>query len=89
MELKLFTEDEIGICSANWASFAGNLGITTTSGPGFALKGEALGLAIMTELPLVVVDVQRGGPSTGLPTKTEQSDLFQVSFMEEMEKVHL
>ena len=79
-------EDEIaGICSAIGASFAGNLGITTTSGPGFALKGEALGLAIMTELPLVVVDVQRGGPSTGLPTKTEQSDLFK-HFMEEMEK---
>ena len=71
-------EDEIsGICSAIGASFAGNLGITTTSGPGFALKGEALGLAVMTELPLVVVDVQRGGPSTGLPTKTEQSDLMQ------------
>tara|TARA_B100000683_G_scaffold276886_1_gene332672 strand:+ start:1773 stop:3611 length:1839 start_codon:yes stop_codon:yes gene_type:complete len=74
-------EDEIaGICSAIGASFAGNLGITTTSGPGFALKGEALGLAIMTELPLVVVDVQRGGPSTGLPTKTEQSDLFQALY---------
>ena len=74
-------EDEIsGICSAIGASFAGNLGITTTSGPGFALKGEALGLAIMTELPLVVVDVQRGGPSTGLPTKTEQSDLMQALY---------
>ena len=71
-------EDEIaGICSAIGASFTGSLAITTTSGPGLALKGEALGLAIMTELPLVVVDVQRGGPSTGLPTKTEQSDLFQ------------
>ena len=74
-------EDEIaGICSAIGASFAGSLGITTTSGPGFALKGEALGLAVMTELPLVVVDVQRGGPSTGLPTKTEQSDLMQALY---------
>ena len=74
-------EDEIsGICSAIGASFAGNLGITTTSGPGFALKGEALGLSVMTELPLVVVDVQRGGPSTGLPTKTEQSDLMQALY---------
>ena len=64
-------EDEIaGICSAIGASFAGSLSITTTSGPGFALKGEALGLAIMAELPLVLVNVQRGGPSTGLPTKT-------------------
>jgi 2-oxoglutarate/2-oxoacid ferredoxin oxidoreductase subunit alpha len=71
-------EDEIAaIASAIGASFAGSLGITGTSGPGVALKGEAIGLAIMTELPLVVVDVQRGGPSTGLPTKTEQSDLFQ------------
>lgn len=69
-------EDEIsGICSAIGASFAGNLAITSTSGPGLSLKIEALGLAIMTELPLVVIDVQRGGPSTGLPTKTEQSDL--------------
>ena len=63
------------ICSAIGASFAGGLAVTTTSGPGLALKGEALGLAIIYELPLVVVDVQRGGPSTGLPTKTEQSDL--------------
>jgi len=71
-------EDEIaGITSAIGASFAGKLAITTTSGPGLALKGEALGLAMMTELPIVVVDVQRGGPSTGLPTKTEQSDLLQ------------
>jgi 2-oxoglutarate ferredoxin oxidoreductase subunit alpha len=71
-------EDEIaGIASAIGAAFAGNLAITTTSGPGLALKGEALGLAIMTELPIVVVNVQRGGPSTGLPTKTEQSDLLQ------------
>lgn len=69
-------EDEIsGICSAIGASFAGNLAITSTSGPGLSLKIEALGLAVMTELPLVVIDVQRGGPSTGLPTKTEQSDL--------------
>lgn len=74
-------EDEIaGIASAIGASFAGNLAITTTSGPGLALKTEAVGLAVMTELPLVIVDVQRGGPSTGLPTKTEQSDLFQAMF---------
>lgn len=71
-------EDEIGgIVSAIGASFAGNLAATSTSGPGLALKSEALGLAVITELPLVVVNVQRGGPSTGLPTKTEQSDLFQ------------
>ena len=69
-----------GICSAVGASFVGSLAITTTSGPGFALKGEGLGLAIMTELPLVVVNVQRGGPSTGLPTKTEQSDLMQALY---------
>lgn len=74
-------EDEIaGITSAIGASFAGDLAITTTSGPGLALKGEALGLAMMTELPLVVVNVQRGGPSTGLPTKTEQSDLMQAMY---------
>ncbi len=74
-------EDEIAaICSAIGASFAGDLAITTTSGPGLALKGEALGLAMITELPLVVIDVQRGGPSTGLPTKTEQSDLFQAMY---------
>ncbi len=74
-------EDEIaGITSAIGAAFAGDLAITTTSGPGLALKGEALGLAVMTELPLVVVDVQRGGPSTGLPTKTEQSDLLQALY---------
>ena len=74
-------EDEIaGVCAAIGASFAGSLGITTTSGPGLSLKGEALGLAIMTELPLVLVNVQRGGPSTGLPTKTEQSDLFQALY---------
>ena len=74
-------EDEIaGITAAIGASFAGDLAITTTSGPGLALKGEALGLAMMVELPLVVVDVQRGGPSTGLPTKTEQSDLLQALY---------
>lgn len=71
-------EDEIaGVTSAIGASFAGDLAVTTTSGPGLALKGEAIGLAVMAELPLVVVNVQRGGPSTGLPTKTEQSDLLQ------------
>jgi len=71
-------EDEIAaICSAIGASYAGALAATTTSGPGLALKTEALGLAIMLELPLIIVDVQRGGPSTGLPTKTEQSDLLQ------------
>jgi 2-oxoglutarate ferredoxin oxidoreductase subunit alpha len=74
-------EDEIaGITSAIGAAYAGDLAITTTSGPGLALKGEAVGLAIMTELPLVIVDVQRGGPSTGLPTKTEQSDLLQAMY---------
>ena len=71
-------EDEIaGIVSAIGASFAGSLAITSTSGPGLALKTEALGLAVMTELPLVIINVQRGGPSTGLPTKTEQADLLQ------------
>ena len=74
-------EDEIsGIASALGASFAGNLAITTTSGPGLALKSEAIGLAVMAELPLVIVNVQRGGPSTGLPTKTEQSDLLQALY---------
>jgi len=74
-------EDEIaGVCSAIGAAFAGDLAVTASSGPGIALKGEALGLAVMTELPLVVVNVQRGGPSTGLPTKTEQSDLFQAMY---------
>ncbi|MDR0972133.1 MAG: 2-oxoacid:acceptor oxidoreductase subunit alpha [Bacteroidales bacterium] len=74
-------EDEIaGICSAIGASFAGALACTSTSGPGLSLKSEAIGLAVMTELPLVIVDVQRGGPSTGLPTKTEQSDLYQALF---------
>lgn len=71
-------EDEIaGICTAIGAAFAGNFAVTTTSGPGLSLKSEAMGLAVITELPLVIVDVQRGGPSTGLPTKTEQSDLLQ------------
>ncbi len=71
-------EDEIAaVCSAVGASFGGALGATASSGPGIALKGEAIGLAIMTELPLVIFDIQRAGPSTGLPTKTEQSDLFQ------------
>ena len=74
-------EDEIaGVCSAIGASYAGALACTSTSGPGLSLKSEALGLAVMTELPLVVVDVQRGGPSTGLPTKTEQSDLNQALY---------
>ncbi|GAA1909197.1 2-oxoglutarate ferredoxin oxidoreductase subunit alpha [Marmoricola bigeumensis] len=77
----LQAEDEIaGIGAALGASFAGSLGVTTTSGPGVALKSETIGLAVMTELPLVVVDVQRGGPSTGLPTKTEQADLLQAMF---------
>ncbi len=74
-------EDEIaGICTAIGASYAGSLAVTTTSGPGLSLKSEALGLAVMAELPLVVVDVQRGGPSTGLPTKPEQSDLLQALY---------
>ncbi|WP_457208282.1 2-oxoacid:acceptor oxidoreductase subunit alpha [Nocardioides sp. P5_C9_2] len=74
-------EDEIaGVGAAIGASFAGQLGVTTTSGPGIALKSEAIGLAVMTELPLLVIDVQRGGPSTGLPTKTEQADLLQAMF---------
>ncbi|PCI99385.1 MAG: MFS transporter [Flavobacteriales bacterium] len=77
----LQAEDEIAsICSAIGASFAGSLALTTTSGPGLALKGEAIGLAMMTELPLVIINVQRGGPSTGLPTKTEQSDLLQAVY---------
>ncbi|BES60533.1 2-oxoacid:acceptor oxidoreductase subunit alpha [Dysgonomonas capnocytophagoides] len=74
-------EDEIaGVCTAIGASFAGDLAVTSTSGPGLALKGEAIGLAVMAELPLVIVDVQRGGPSTGLPTKTEQTDLRQALY---------
>lgn len=74
-------EDEIaGVCSAIGASFAGNLAVTSTSGPGLALKSEGIGLAVMAELPLVIIDVQRGGPSTGLPTKTEQTDLLQALY---------
>lgn len=74
-------EDEIAaVGSAIGAAFAGDIGLTGTSGPGIALKSEAIGLAVMTELPLVIIDVQRGGPSTGLPTKTEQADLLQVMF---------
>ena len=74
-------EDEIaGICTAIGASFSGCLAATTTSGPGLALKSEAIGLAVMAELPLVIVDVQRGGPSTGLPTKSEQTDLLQALY---------
>lgn len=74
-------EDEIaGICTAIGASFGGALAATSTSGPGLALKGEAIGLAVMAELPLVIIDVMRGGPSTGLPTKTEQTDLMQALY---------
>lgn len=74
-------EDEIaGICTAIGASFAGDIAITTTSGPGLALKGEAIGLSVMAEVPLVIVNVQRGGPSTGLPTKSEQTDLMQALY---------
>jgi 2-oxoglutarate ferredoxin oxidoreductase subunit alpha len=74
-------EDEIAaICAAIGASYAGQLGVTSSSGPGIALKTEAMGLAIMVELPLVIVNSQRGGPSTGLPTKTEQSDLYQAVY---------
>ena len=74
-------EDEIaGICAAIGASYGGALGVTSTSGPGVSLKSEAIGLAVMTELPLLVIDVQRGGPSTGLPTKTEQADLLQALY---------
>jgi 2-oxoglutarate ferredoxin oxidoreductase subunit alpha len=74
-------EDEIaGICTAIGAAYAGNFAVTTTSGPGVSLKSEAMGLAMITELPLVIVDVQRGGPSTGIPTKTEQTDLAQALY---------
>jgi 2-oxoglutarate/2-oxoacid ferredoxin oxidoreductase subunit alpha len=74
-------EDEIAaVCASIGASYGGALGVTATSGPGLALKAEAIGLAVMTELPLVVINVQRGGPSTGLPTKTEQSDLLQALY---------
>jgi 2-oxoglutarate ferredoxin oxidoreductase subunit alpha len=79
--ISIQAEDEIaGICSALGASFAGRLAVTSTSGPGLALKSEAIGLAVMAELPIVIVDVQRGGPSTGLPTKTEQADLMQALY---------
>lgn len=82
LEAKTYqAEDEIaGICTAIGASYAGSFAVTTTSGPGLALKSEACGLAVMAELPLVIVDVQRGGPSTGLPTKTEQADLLQALY---------
>src|SRR5262249_50461401 len=87
VELKTFpiraiqAEDEISaVGMAIGASFGGQLGVTATSGPGLCLKSEGIGLAVMTELPLVVIDVQRGGPSTGLPTKTEQADLLQAMF---------
>lgn len=74
-------EDEIGsVCCAIGASYAGHLAVTSTSGPGLSLKSEGIGLAVMAELPLVVIDVQRGGPSTGLPTKTEQTDLMQALY---------
>ena len=74
-------EDEIAaITSAIGASYGGSIGVTTTSGPGMALKAEAMGLAVMLEIPLLIIDVQRGGPSTGLPTKTEQSDLLQAYY---------
>src|SRR5207302_2143765 len=74
-------EDEIAaVCSAIGAAFGGNLGFTTSSGPGVALKQEAIGLAVMTELPVVIINIQRGGPSTGLPTKTEQADLLQAVY---------
>lgn len=74
-------EDEIaGICTALGASFSGNLAVTSTSGPGLALKSEAIGLGVMAELPIVIINVQRGGPSTGLPTKTEQADLMQALY---------
>jgi len=77
----LQAEDEIaGIGAALGAAFGGHLGVTTTSGPGLALKGETLGLAVSLELPLIIVDIQRGGPSTGLPTKTEQADLLQAMY---------
>src|SRR5205085_10787532 len=74
-------EDEIAaMCSTVGAAFTGQLALTGTSGPGLALKSEAIGLAVMTELPVIVIDVQRGGPSTGLPTKTEQADLLQAMY---------
>ena len=77
----LQAEDEIAaVGMAIGAAFGGAIGATGTSGPGVCLKAEAMGLAVMTELPLIVIDVQRGGPSTGLPTKTEQADLLQAMF---------
>src|SRR6185312_14152735 len=77
----LQAEDEIaGIGAALGASYGGHLGVTTTSGPGLALKSETIGLAISLELPLLIIDIQRGGPSTGLPTKTEQSDLLMAMY---------
>ncbi|MDP6460273.1 MAG: 2-oxoacid:acceptor oxidoreductase subunit alpha, partial [Gemmatimonadota bacterium] len=79
--LTIQVEDEIAaICQAIGGAFAGMLAVTTTSGPGMALKSEAMGLAVMAELPLVIVNIQRGGPSTGLPTKTEQADLLQAAY---------
>src|SRR5204862_6147921 len=77
----LQAEDEISAMGmAIGAAFGGALGVTATSGPGICLKSEAIGLAVMTELPCIIIDVQRGGPSTGLPTKTEQADLLQAMF---------
>jgi 2-oxoglutarate ferredoxin oxidoreductase subunit alpha len=74
-------EDEIAAMTATiGAAFSGVMAVTASSGPGIALKGEGLGLAVITELPMVIINVQRGGPSTGLPTKTEQSDLYQALF---------
>ena len=77
----LQAEDEIaGIGAALGAAYAGHLGVTTTSGPGMALKAETMGLAVNLELPLLIIDIQRGGPSTGLPTKTEQADLLMAFY---------
>ena len=79
--LLLLPEDEIAaITSAIGAAYGGSLGVTTSSGPGIALKAEAMGLAVMLEIPLIICNIQRGGPSTGLPTKTEQSDLMQAYY---------
>src|SRR6187399_3698734 len=82
LSIKIFqAEDEIAaITSAIGAAYGGSLGITTSSGPGIALKAEAMGLAVMLEIPLIIINIQRGGPSTGLPTKTEQSDLLQAYY---------
>ena len=77
----LQAEDEIaGIGAAVGAAYGGHLGVTTTSGPGMALKAETMGLAVNLELPLLIIDIQRGGPSTGLPTKTEQADLLMAYY---------